>query len=181
MPVVEVMASDRVSNTEALPQNQPGKVARTDRGEVAREFLLDDRIKAKRFQNACLDGGRGQPVERAFRPEHGARMRFEGQNQRRPVLAFGNLERLGQNGLMAAMNTVEIADCGHAATKPAGDGAEIVDAGNGPTVCHRGAGPLSAASRSPRPDDSRDVRESRPAAAGRLLSGRHIHARGCRP
>ena len=76
---------------------------------------------------ALLDPERGQPERLAFRHEHAARMRLEGQHPGRHAGGAGALARLADQRRVAAMQPVEIAHRQHRAARVARFGTGMAD------------------------------------------------------
>ena len=114
---MEVEAGHGVADAELAVEDAGHELLRALAGEVAREGLLDDGVEAELGEQARLHRRRRQEEQRHVRAEDGARMRLEGQHQRRHAAPVGFLARALEHRLVAAMDAVEIADRDHAAAQ----------------------------------------------------------------
>src|SRR5262249_52483292 len=112
---MEVEACDGVADPEVAVKDTGYEFLGTLPCERPGEGLLDHSIESEPSKEPCLHRRRRQDEKRDIGTKYGARVRLEGQHQRRDAAAPSLLECPLENGLVAAMHTVEIADCDHAA------------------------------------------------------------------
>ena len=107
---MKVKADHRAAHGKAFDQNALHKFFRGQLGERRIEGEDDRTIEPGAGQQPQLIRLVGQPEQLFLRIEEGARMRLEGQRRGRLSQNSGAIERGSDDGAMAAMHAVEIAD-----------------------------------------------------------------------
>ncbi len=114
---MEIKAGDDGAGAQPVDQNGIDELFRRALRKLAVEGVFDDGAEADGLENTCLQRRRRQAEDRRFRAEDGTGMRFEGQHQCRYAARLGQFQRTVQNGAVAAMHTIEIADRDDAAAQ----------------------------------------------------------------
>ena len=126
---MEVVADGDAGNPEPLDQFMVNEILRAGPGAGLVEGHDDGAREAGCGQQAQLIGLIGQAELGGVRAEVAPRVRLEGDCQRRPAMRPAHVQRRGDHGPVAEMNTVEIAHRHHRSLGDRGGGRGIADNG----------------------------------------------------
>ena len=107
---MEVETCDGMRHAEPAVEDAGDEILGAVLREGLAERLFDNCVEAHQVEKTRLHRRRGQAEHRVGGAEDGARMRLEGQRERRTAVPARLVERLLQNRPVAAMHAVEIAD-----------------------------------------------------------------------
>jgi hypothetical protein len=114
---MEIETGDDMGGVQPFAQDAMNEVGGRKLRKAPVEGIFDDGPKAHSLEDAGFQRCRGEAEYRRVGPEHGTRMRLEGEHERRNGPLHGLLQRAVQHRLMAAVHAVEIADRDHTAAK----------------------------------------------------------------
>ena len=106
----EIPADDDVTGPQPTEEDGIDEVLRRTPGEVEVEMEDIEVIGAERRDMAGLGAQRRQAERRVIGPEHTPRMGLEGEHAKRCAQIPGDRAGLADEGLVAEMDAVEIAD-----------------------------------------------------------------------
>ncbi len=106
----EVVADQQPARVQPVDQHIAHELLRRLRGEMRIEVLDNHPVDALAAQALQLVAQQRDAGGRAVRHEEFARMRLEGHDRQRQSARVGRRARAGQQGLVAAVHAVEVAD-----------------------------------------------------------------------
>ena len=126
---MEVVADRDAADAEPLDQVMVNEILRRGPGAGLVEGHHHGAGKPGPGQQPQLVGLVGEPELRGVRAEKAARMRLEGQGQRRPAMGAAHLQGGGDHRAVAEMDAVEIAHRHHRSLGDRGRGRGVADNG----------------------------------------------------
>ena len=124
---MKVVADRDAADSEPLDQIMVNEILRRGPGAGLVEGHHDGAGEPGSGQQPQLGGLVGEPELGGVRAEKAARMRLEGQRQRRPAMRAPHLQRGRDHGAVAEMDAVEIAHRHHRSLGDRGGGRGIAD------------------------------------------------------